>query len=87
MAIEPEQVWHRKHAQDRIRGNAADLRRLADKYDRIAADLDAVPAPGRATHLGVAQEIIHEHATWLSNAHLEIALQYAARADTPIDEH
>lgn len=58
------EAWEREHAQGRIRKNAADLRRLADTYDRIADDLGTVPSPGRSSHVGVAGQIIHEHAVW-----------------------
>lgn len=70
-----------EYAQGRLRTNAADLRTLADKFDRIAAELDQVPSPGRARHVDVAVQAIHEHATWLANAHLESAVRYAAEAD------
>lgn len=73
--------YSRAHASRRIRKNAADLRRLAADFDRIAADVDAVPAPGRARAAEVAGRIIHEHAVWLMNAQLHVAMQYAAEFD------
>lgn len=68
-------------AHRRIRTNAADLRRLADVFDRSAADLAKVPSPGRARATEVAAQIIHEHAVWLMNAQLHLAVEYAAEAD------
>lgn len=70
-----------QHAQRRIRVNASDLRRLAEKFDRIADDLGRVPAPGLRRAGEVAGQIIHEHAVWLMNAQLHVAVQYAAEAD------
>jgi hypothetical protein len=75
------QSWQREHAQRRIRKNAKDLRRLAATFDRIADDLDTVPSPGRALHVEVAAQIVHEHAVWLMNAQLHTAVTYAAAAD------
>ena len=80
------QQWDRQHAQRRIRQNATDLRRLADTFDRIADDLSTVPSPGRALHVEVAAQIIHEHAVWLMNAQLHSAVQYAAAADRDAGE-
>lgn len=70
-----------KHAQRRIHANANGLRDLAEKFDRIAEDLDRVPSVSWATAIQVASQIIQEHAVWLSNAHLETAIQYAAESD------
>lgn len=73
--------YSRGHAQRRIRKNADELRRLAADFDRIAGDLDSVPGPGRARAAEVAGRIIHEHAVWLMNAQLHVAVGYAAEFD------
>ncbi len=73
--------YSRGHARRRIRKNAEKLRELAEKFDRIAADLDSVPGPGRARAAEVAGQILHEHAGWLMNAQLHTAVQYAAEFD------
>ncbi len=70
-----------EHAQRRIRTNAADLRKLADSFDRAADALGKVPSPGRQRAAEVAAYIIHEHAVWLMNASLHTAVEYAAEAD------
>lgn len=79
MATETE--TYRTFAQDRLRANARNLQRLVDQFNRTADSLDTVPSAGRSSHHELVGELLHDHATWLSNAHLEIALGYAARAD------
>lgn len=79
-----EQVrdFSRDFAQQKIREQASALRRLADRFDHTAEDLGRVPSAGRASFMLPAQQLIHEHATWLMNAKLDTIVQYAAEADT-----
>lgn len=70
-----------QHAKRLLAVNARTLQQLADVFNRTADKLDRVPSPGRATYVSVAVQVIHEHAMWLANAHMEAIVEYAAAAD------
>lgn len=76
-------AMNRSHAQRRLRVTAKDLRSLADRIERTAADLDRVAErqPGYRTHTRVIGEALHEVITFLANMHMESAFDYAAEAD------
>jgi hypothetical protein len=73
--------YSKGHAVRRLQTNAADLRRLADKFDQLANDVDKGPTRTSPVLAETAAGAIHEHAVWLMNAQLHVAVTYAAEAD------
>jgi hypothetical protein len=78
---------NREHAKRRLAGTATDLRRLAERLDRLAQDFDRVGStPGYVRHSNVAGDAVHEVMTFLANANFESMTQYAAEADVAMAE-